>query len=190
MKMIFVDAENIGLKSLEKINASAMDKVFVFSKSDAIKRVCEQSLYLYLSDYPNCSNQADFYIIACLSRTLGALDKKQLGSVCFELFTNDESLISAFEFQCSQFGVVSVTVRTKDDTVVHLALAPKPKSNPKIQSPEDKIYASLKSAKALNPIFQKQLGLSKTAFTKAVNGLVKLNKIKRSPESKKKWVRC
>ncbi len=30
MKMIFVDAENVGLKELEKINASVVDKVFVF----------------------------------------------------------------------------------------------------------------------------------------------------------------
>ncbi len=32
MKMIFVDAENVGLKELEKINASVVDKVFVFSR--------------------------------------------------------------------------------------------------------------------------------------------------------------
>lgn len=52
MKMIFVDAENVGLRELEKINASVVDKVFVFSKSDSVKLVCEKSLYLFLSDYP------------------------------------------------------------------------------------------------------------------------------------------
>ncbi|MBF4269331.1 hypothetical protein EAY71_20920, partial [Vibrio anguillarum] len=67
MKVIFVDAENVGLKELEKINASIVDKVFVFSKSDAVKLVCEKSLYLCLNDYPTGQNQADFYIIAYLS---------------------------------------------------------------------------------------------------------------------------
>ena len=40
MKMIFVDAENVGLKELEKINASVVDKVFVFS------RLCSDYLLL------------------------------------------------------------------------------------------------------------------------------------------------
>lgn len=96
--MIFVDAENVGLKELEKIGASIIDKVFVFSKSEAVKLVCDKSLYLFLSDYPTGQNQADFYIVAYLSRVLLALDKKQLDSVNFELYSNDESLISAFEF--------------------------------------------------------------------------------------------
>ncbi|ELV8755367.1 hypothetical protein QNE93_004293, partial [Vibrio vulnificus] len=47
MKMVFVDAENVGLKELEKLRASAIDKVFVFSKSEAIKQCCEKNLFLY-----------------------------------------------------------------------------------------------------------------------------------------------
>ena len=39
IKAIFVDVENIGLKELKKINAEIVDKVFVFSKSDAVKLV-------------------------------------------------------------------------------------------------------------------------------------------------------
>ncbi|MCG9230945.1 MULTISPECIES: hypothetical protein [Vibrio harveyi group] len=45
MKMVFVDAENVGLKELEKLRASAIDKVFVFSKSEAIKQCCEKNLF-------------------------------------------------------------------------------------------------------------------------------------------------
>ncbi|TKF16256.1 hypothetical protein FCV43_18410 [Vibrio genomosp. F6] len=192
MKMIFVDAENVGLKSLEKMEASVIDKVFVFSKLDSVKLACEHSLYLHLSGYPNGSNQADFYIIAYLSRILNSLSKKELNSIRFELLTNDESLISAFEFQCSQLGAVYESVRTKDDTVVQLppVLAPKPKPKPKQLSPEDRIYANLKSPKPLDPAFQKQLGLSKSVFSKAVNELAKSKKIRRSSESKKKWMRC
>ncbi|HEQ3586657.1 TPA: hypothetical protein VGT17_000439 [Vibrio harveyi] len=186
MKMVFVDAENVGLKELEKLRASAIDKVFVFSKSEAIKQCCEKNLFLYLSDYPNGQNQADFYIVAYLSRILTMLDKKQLGTVSFELYSNDESLISAYEFQCSQMGVLFRVVRTKEETVVPIKQQKKQLS----QSPEEKIYQALKVPTALDPSFQETLGLSRQVFTRAVNVLSTTNKIQRSTENKKKWVRC
>ncbi|ELI5719952.1 hypothetical protein KW443_09225 [Vibrio fluvialis] len=186
MKMIFVDAENVGLKELEKIGASIIDKVFVFSKSEAVKLICDKSLYLFLSDYPTGQNQADFYIVAYLSRVLLALDKKQLGSVNFELYSNDESLISAFEFQCGQLGAAYRSVRTRDNTVVPIVEA----SPAKHKSPEEKLLHALNTPRALDPSFQKQLGLSKSDFSRAIQGLSQSNQIKRSPQSKKKWVRC
>ena len=82
--MIFVDAENVGLKELEKLKASVVDKVFVFSKVDSVIQFCEKQLYLCLSDYPCGANQADFYIIAYVARILAVLDKKQLGSIRFK----------------------------------------------------------------------------------------------------------
>ncbi|MCR9500927.1 hypothetical protein [Vibrio vulnificus] len=186
MKVIFVDAENVGLKELEKINASIVDKVFVFSKSDAVKLVCEKSLYLCLNDYPTGPNQADFYIIAYLSRVLLALDKKQLGSTHFELYSNDENLITAFEFQCGQLGAVCQSIRTREQTVVPIIESTYPKPN----SAEAKLLKALKSPHSLDPEFQQRLGLSKSDFTKAINELSKSNQIKRSPQSKKKWMRC
>ncbi|EPF7979315.1 hypothetical protein ACSVUT_005133 [Vibrio harveyi] len=186
MKMVFVDAENVGLKELEKLRASAIDKVFVFSKSEAIKQCCEKNLFLYLSDYPNGQNQADFYIVAYLSRILTMLDKKQLGTVSFELYSNDESLISAYEFQCSQMGAFFRVVRTKEENVVPIKQQKKQLS----QSPEEKIYQALKVPTALDPSFQETLGLSRQVFTRAVNVLSTTNKIQRSTENKKKWVRC
>ncbi|MGS0675729.1 hypothetical protein [Shewanella sp. 125m-1] len=186
MKMIFVDAENVGVKELEKIDASVVDKVFVFSKSETVKLICEKSLYLYLSDYPSAPNQADFYIIAYLSRVLLALDKKQLNSVHLELYSNDESLILAFEFQCNQLGAAAICIRTRENTVVPIVNT----STPKLKSPQDKVFSALKSPRALDPSLQKQLGLSKSAFTKAINELSNSNKIQRSQQSKKKWVRC
>ncbi|MDP5255547.1 MULTISPECIES: hypothetical protein [unclassified Vibrio] len=143
-------------------------------------------MYLFLSDYPTGHNQADFYIIAYLSRVLLALDKKQLGSVHFELYSNDESLISAFEFQCKQLGGLCQSIRTRENTEVPMV---KPQQPPK-KSPEGKLLHALNSPRALDPSFQNQLGLSKSDFTKAINSLAKNNQIKRSPESKKKWVRC
>jgi hypothetical protein len=188
MKVIFVDAENVGLKELEKINASIVDKVFVFSKSDAVKLVCEKSLYLCLNDYPTGQNQADFYIIAYLSRVLLALDKKQLGSTHFELYSNDENLITAFEFQCGQLGATCQSIRTREQTVVPITESPS--TSPKPSSAEAKLLKALKSPHSLDPQFQQRLGLSKSDFTKAINELSKSNQIKRSPQSKKMWVRC
>ncbi|MDG2657460.1 hypothetical protein P7M12_17175 [Vibrio parahaemolyticus] len=188
MKVIFVDAENVGLKELEKINASIVDKVFVFSKSDAVKLVCEKSLYLCLNDYPTGQNQADFYIIAYLSRVLLALDKKQLGSTHFELYSNDENLITAFEFQCGQLGATCQSIRTREQTVVPITESSS--TSPKPNSAEDKLLKALKSPHSLDPEFQQRLGLSKSDFTKAINELSKSNLIKRSPQSKKMWVRC
>lgn len=184
MKIIFVDAENIGLKELKKINASVIDKVFVFSKSDSIKAFCENYLYLYLSDYPSGSNQADFYIIAYLSRILSSIDRDQIDSLYFELISNDENLISAFKFQCSQLGGQHKITRTKASNVVPLSI------NSDIEASQKKIHACLISPKVLGPELQKQLGLSKSTFSKAINELAKNNKIKRSPESKKKWIQC
>ncbi len=184
MKIIFVDAENIGLKELKKIDASVLDKVFVFSKSEPIKAFCEKYLYLYLSDYPSGSNQADFYIIAYLSRILSAIDKKKMDSFCFELISDDESLISAFTFQCTQLGGRHKITRTKASNVVPISITSD------IEASQKKLHASLVSPKVLGPELQRQLGLSKSTFSKAINELTKNNKIKRSPESKRKWIQC
>ncbi|EJE4150087.1 TPA: hypothetical protein ACVU30_003882 [Vibrio parahaemolyticus] len=186
MKVIFVDAENVGLKELEKLNTSIVDKVFVFSKSDAVKLVCEKSLYLCLNDYPTGQNQADFYIIAYLSRVLVALDKKQLGSIHFELYSNDENLITAFEFQCGQLGATCQSIRTREQTVVPITES----TGIEPDSPEAILLAALKYPHSLDPKFQERIGLSRAEFTKAVNELSRNNQIKRSPESKKKWVKC
>ncbi len=203
MKMLFIDAENVGLKTLEKITASIIDKVFVFSKSEADKLLCEKSLYLHLSDYPSGSNQADFYIIGYLSRVLTVLDKKQLKMISFELYSNDESLISAFEFQCKHLGANCVCVRTKEANVISITSAKVEPNNKRCQTnkkptkaTEQNQQSHLKLLKiltlphALNPELQKKLGLSKSDFTKAVNILSKNKQIARTKESKRMWVRC
>ncbi|HCG8418315.1 TPA: hypothetical protein NJ548_003674 [Vibrio parahaemolyticus] len=185
MKAIFVDAENVGLKELEKINATIVDKVFVFSKSDAVKLVCQKSLYHFLGDYPTGPNQADFYIIAYLSRVLLALDKKQLGSTHFELYSNDESLITAFEFQCDVLGAKFESIRTRNNTVVSIA-----DTKISLSTAQSKLLKALKSPHPLDQELQNRLGLSKPDFTKAVNELSKNNQIKRTSDCKKKWVSC
>lgn len=66
MKVIFVDAENVGLKVIEKIERALSDKVLVFSKSPNIEQYCDKALFQHFSNYPSGSNQADFLIIANL----------------------------------------------------------------------------------------------------------------------------
>ena len=184
------DYENIGSKELEKLETLIIDKVFVFSKSNTIKLICEKKLYLFLTDYPCGSNQADFYIIAYLSRVLSSLNHTELTSIHFKLITNDESLISAFEFQCAQLGGISKIIRTnekvKTDVNTVVQLTPKPKRQS--QSAEEKIMSNLKYPEALNPEFRKKLGISQQEFSRATSELISKNKIQRSKESKKKWV--
>jgi len=186
MKFVFVDAENVGVKGIKKMKAALTDKVFVFSKSNGIKQHCEKELFHHLSDYPSGQNQADFYIISYLSRVLSMLDQQLLTASHFELFSNDENLILAFDFQCRKLGVKSRIVRTNEDVVVPIVANVETNT----VSAEEKIFAALESPKNLDPGFQEQLGLSRQAFTRAVNTLSKNNKIKRSEGDKKKWVQC
>ncbi|WP_370598899.1 hypothetical protein NMD15_07025 [Plesiomonas shigelloides] len=188
MKFIFVDAENIGLKEVEKIQASVIDKVFVFSKSDAAKAHCEKYLYLFLSDYPSGNNQADFYIIASLARALSLLDKKQLSVINIELYSNDSNLISAFDFQCKLVGAKCIVNKTNENVVV--PLLQNASSIQSLTPTEEKLYKLLKSPKSLNEEFQKQTGLSQADLSKAINALRNLKLIARDPGNTKKWVRC
>ena len=198
MKMIFVDAENIGLKALEAVEATVIDKVFVFSKVESVQRACEKSLFLFLSDYPSGSNQADFYIIAYLSRVLLALDKKQYGTVSFELYSNDENLISAFEFQCAQLGARAHSIRTTQEVVVSppkkAVAKPKPKKTKllpeRLEVLTKQLLSLLSSPMALNPQLQKKLKANKSEFSQVVSRLIKAKKIRRSAENKKLWVCC
>ncbi|MUH95235.1 hypothetical protein GNP63_01540 [Aliivibrio fischeri] len=191
MKIVFVDVENIGLTELGKIKASIVDKVFVFSRMNNVRSICEKKSYLCLSNYPEGSNQADFYIIAYLSRLIALLSQSELKAITFELFSNDESLISAFQFQCVQLEAQYRINRTKKDKVKKESKVKTALVITKLmtQSPEAKIYAALKSPQALDENFRNQLKLSKSNFNKAINELSKANRITRLKDNKKKWVR-
>ncbi len=111
MKIIFIDAENIGLKALKDVNTSILDKVFVFSKNEGIQQYCNKSLFINITDYPTGPNQADFLIISYLSRIVANLKEDEL-KIIFELVTNDEALISAYESICQSFNVLYQIIRT------------------------------------------------------------------------------
>ncbi|MCA0759225.1 hypothetical protein [Vibrio vulnificus] len=186
MKIILVDAENVGLKGVEKIAPSVSDKVFVFSKSDNIEQFCEKEMYQHISDYPSGANQADFCIIAYLMRFLAHYELKSLAQVVFELHSNDLNLISAFQYQCNRFSVKSESVQTKESSKV-VALPVEQKKS-KADNAEERLYAALSKPRALDEALQKELRLPRQVFTKAINALSSSNKIVRSSETKKKWV--
>lgn len=185
MRFIFVDAENIGLKEVESISASISDKVLVFSKDVAIKNVCERKLFLSNSSYPSGSNQADFYIIGNLVGIIASITEQQRELCQFVLYSQDNSLVTAFSFQC------------KLHKIKHkIALEPKvkPKAKPVIEQNksipilEDQIYEHFKTEQKTETV-RKKLKLSQSDYTNALNTLIKSNKIHRVSKSKKTWVR-
>jgi len=179
MKVYFVDLENVGIKALKALNVSFSDKVFVFSRSVDVKAYCEQSLYFCLADYPTGPNQADFYIIAYLSKVIEQLPDIERVYCEFVICSKDNSLITAFEYQCDLNSVRSSAPFKveKPSNVVSIS-----KSN----SSENIILSLLKKPKLATEL-QLKSKLSKPDFTTAFNVLIKANKVKRSKKSKKLW---
>ncbi|SQD77952.1 hypothetical protein [Moritella yayanosii] len=181
------DAENIGFKEVEAISASISDKVLVFSKNDAVKEVCERKLFLYISSYPSGSNQADFYIIGNLVGIIASLTEQQRDTCQFVLHSQDNSLVTAFSFQCKLHKIRH-----------NIALEPKTQIQPKspiiepkksVQSLEQRIYEYFKTEQTTEAV-RKKLKQPKSYFTKALNILIKANKIQRVSKSKKTWIRA
>lgn len=182
MRFIFADAENIGLKEVESIVATIADKVLVFSKVDSFKDVCERKLFIFMSSYPNGSNQADFYIIGNLVGIIASLTNEQKQICQFLLYSQDKSLVQAFIFQCQLHKVK-----------YKIALDRKPQ--PVIESPQSKvskileqrILEQLKKEQTTEAV-RKNLNSSKSDFTRAFNALIQKNKVQRVSKSKKTWV--
>ncbi|WP_413692996.1 hypothetical protein [Psychromonas sp. KJ10-2] len=183
MEIIFVDAENVGFRGLDAVNPRIIDKVFVFSKVDSIKSYCEQKLFICLDEYPDGANQADFYIIAYLSRLLASITQPEKAILQFNLYTNDKDLIAAFKLQCTLLGVDSKITRFPQKELTTLSVVKPPESR-KI---ENRIFNMLKEPKGLHDI-ENELNISKAEFTKAVNGLVQAKKIKRTSNNGKSWM--
>ncbi len=186
MKIIFVDAENVGFKGLEAIKSNIIDKVFVFSRVESIQSYSEQKLFLCLSDYPEGANQADFYIIAYLARVLASISKMEKNAIDFTLYSNDVSLIHAFKFQCELLGAKSQIVSFKQENKPTNVVCEISKS-PKSETIKKQVFNMLNQPIGLYKI-QTSLKLSKSVFSKAVNELVKDKKIQRVSKSGKNWV--
>lgn len=181
MKILFVDAENIGARAVDNIDASVLDKVFVFSNDVSVKKYCEQVLYFCLSGYPQCSNQADFYMIAYLSKTLCQLSKKEKSQVNIVLYSKDSSLIKAFQFHCDLVGV-KCTVFSAEVGQSNIVSICDPKSG------EHQMLALLKSPKSSAEL-KKSLNLSQAEFTRVINVLIKEKRICRDANKSKLWMK-
>lgn len=189
MRFIFVDAENIGLKEVESISASISDKVLVFSKNDAVKEVCERKLFLYISSYPTGSNQADFYIIGNLVGMIASLAEKQRDICQFVLYSQDNSLVTAFAFQCKLHKIEhSIALEPKAQVQAQPKLQAIEPNKP-MQSLEHRIYEHFKTEQTTESV-RKKLKQQKSDFTRALNTLIKENKIQRVSKSKKTWIRA
>ncbi|MGL6176894.1 MAG: hypothetical protein ACRC1U_07860 [Vibrionaceae bacterium] len=138
-----------------------------------------------------------------------------MAAVSFELYSNDESLISAFNFQCEQLGTKAQIIRTKngqlssdvetaatnvakistaqsqetsqDEWLFHryIGMSAQPK-----KTLQDKLFAALKSPQALDLALQAQLELSQPDFIRAINVLIQSQRIRRTARNKKKWISC
>ena len=179
MKLIFVDAENIGLKALSEMNVSFFDKVFVFSNNAEVKFLCEQSLYLYLSGYPQKPNQADFYIIAYLSKALSNLNKQERDKVSFVLYSKDVSLIEAFKFQCDLVNAMC-SFPLIEDNIIELHEGNEMKFL--------KGFLNILSSPHTAQEIMTKLDITTAEFSKIVAPLIKEGKIKRTANNSKKWV--
>lgn len=183
MKIIFIDAENVGTKSIENMSLSILDKVFVFSNKKTIQDLCNKKLFLSISDYPVGSNQADFYIIAYLSRILSTISNEEKKFLELVLYTRDKALITAFEFQCELvnisciFPLIDSIIDNVEDENEEFG-----------SSVEDMILSLLKDSSKSSNEMMTTLNLELRDFTTPINVLINNNKIKRNPNDKKLWI--
>ncbi|MDP2560678.1 hypothetical protein [Psychrobium sp. 1_MG-2023] len=180
MKVYYFDFENLGFKALEPLSASITDKVFVFSNNEGIKRYCERSFYHCLSGYTTGPNQADFYIIAHLSRFLELMSQNELANVELFICTKDNPLVSAFEFQCNLYGVNAIAPFqiVPANNVVQMTT----------ETGDAQVILSLLNEPKLGAELERESKLRRPDFTKCFNQLIEEGKVKRSTKDKKHWV--
>lgn len=182
MRIYYIDAENVGLSTLDELTVSILDRVFVFTNSESLKSACSNALLTCVSGYPSGPNQADFYIIAHLSNILAHLSKAEKKAIEFMLCSKDQSLWKAFEFQCKIAGANAsaphIEIDTEPSNVV-VALD---------TSIEAKILKNM--AQPITYIeLQQKLKIPQSELTTPFNNLIKSGKITRQDGSKKKWLR-
>lgn len=170
MKLVFVDAENVGYSKIKNLEYAHSDKVLVFSRNEKVKTLCSQKMLVCLSHYEEGSNQADFLIIATLSRLLSSLDEKERNTVTCELLTQDYALNSAFVTQCHQYGVECRTPGQLEDGI------------------KTRILNVLQTPHRLNREFWNKAGINQSTCNRVTKELAAQGKIKRSDRGATLWV--
>lgn len=174
MRLIFIDHENVGFNTLDEINPTGLDKVFVFSHAEKANEICSQRNFKLCNDYPVGSNQADFYIVSYLSRALALTPS--FDNVTFILSSNDVALSQAFQFQCGIYGVTSKIITAK----------PKPKF--KITEKDiERVVSAFDTPDTMANI-QSRVGLAQSEFAKVTHSLIAMGAIRRLSKKSKKWL--
>ncbi|MBE8574116.1 hypothetical protein [Vibrio sp. OPT18] len=183
MKFIFIDAENIGLKEMQTIKTSIIDKVFVFSLNSAIKEFCEQKWYACFSDYQIGANQADFRIISVLSHALMMIERPN-PAITFVLYSSDKALGLAFKNECDiRSADCEIALR---EPLPAISKAPQTAVTPS-KTDAEILFAALRKASPLDDGLRLSLSLSKQRFSQAQNELIKHELIIRCKSNKKNW---
>lgn len=184
MNVIFVDAENVGVLPIQYMDARITDKVFVFSNNEQIKTLCHDLMFIVMDGYPVGKNQADFYLIAHLSKALSQVRYDEKKKLTFILYSNDNSLCQAFEFQCQQASISSEIVNTKPVLVQATEIQ---EYTAKDLNNIALLYNTLKAKSMIVTELFNTTKLDQTEATKALNALVKKELIARTPNKKKVW---
>lgn len=184
MNVIFVDAENVGVLPIQDMDARITDKVFVFSNNEQIKTLCHDLMFIVMDGYPVGKNQADFYLIAHLSKALSQVRYDEKKKLTFILYSNDNSLCQAFEFQCQQASISSEIVNTKPVLVQATGIQ---EYTAKDLNNIALLYNTLKAKSMIVTELFNTTKLDQTEATKALNALVKKELIARTPNKKKVW---
>ena len=182
LKFIFVDAENIGLNQVSNIKATLTDKVFVFTKNQTVIELCEQKLFQVFSCYPSGSNQADFHIIGNLVGVLASLNEAQKKQCNFVLWSQDNALVMAFEFQCRLHQAPCLIALPPKNLTKIIPVVVK-----KETTDEDRILNYFKRPRLAESV-RAMVQFSKPDFTRMLNKLIQNELIIRDPNNKKKWV--
>lgn len=174
MKLVFVDAENVGCSVIKEMEYKLNDKVLVFSRCQKIQAVCSQKLFACLSHYAEGTGQADFLIIATLAEQLAGMSQADKEETLFELVSYDLALNRAFITQCKLHHVTyKVTVLS----------APEGR-----EAVEREVLRALKVPHQLNHEFWHKLGIDQSTCTTVTKRLIEQGKIKRVEGNRRYWM--
>jgi hypothetical protein len=99
LKIYYIDVENIGLDKISEQIINISDKVFLFTHNSKRSTNVKDEYFYYINDYPTGDNQADFCIIANVSKLLSTINKNEINNIEIILFSKDKELWNAFQYQ-------------------------------------------------------------------------------------------
>lgn len=175
MKLVFVDAENVGCSIIKGMKYKLNDKVLVFSRHEKIQAICSEKLFTSVSHYEDGSNQADFLIMATLGELLASMSTVERRHIVCELVTHDLSLIQAFISYCKRWEVSFEVAGQRTEQVNDTLL-------------EKRVLKVLQVPHALNHLFWGKVGLDQSTCNRITTKLASQKKIKRVDGKDKLWV--